>query len=80
MHKRNGCHLALFAMLRGASLHLNKEGEDNRIPIDCLRPVYPTAETTNRDSRTVSVIGKALWLPVWKRKGPPASLPAGPPE
>ena len=25
---------------------------------DYLRPVYPTAETTNRDSRTVSVIGK----------------------
>jgi hypothetical protein len=32
MHQRNGCHLALFAMLRGASLHLNKEGEGNRIP------------------------------------------------
>ena len=25
---------------------------------DYLRPVYPTAETTNRNSRTVSVIGK----------------------
>ena len=40
MHKRNGCHLALFAMLRGASLHLNKrrrrQSNAHRLPSPSL--------------------------------------------
>ena len=54
----------------------NSDANGNRTP-NYLRLTCPTAETINQDSRTVLVVGIALWLPVCRRRGPPAFLLTG---